>query len=122
MIRVRILGQDRLAQKLAQLEPTLRRALEREVKVAALNIQNGARRRVAVKTGRLRNSITHEITEGGLNAVVGTNVEYGPYIEFGTRRMRARPYLFPAFEEERPRYMERLKRALSKAAGDLAVR
>lgn len=122
MIRVRILGRDSLARKLADIEPTLRPALEREVKVAAVNIQNGARQRVPVRTGRLRNSVTHEITDDGLNAAIGSNVEYAPFVEFGTRRMRARPYLFPAFEEERPKYLARLKRALSKAAGDLAVR
>lgn len=122
MIRVRVLGQDRLARKLAAIEPALKAAMQREVKIAAVNIQNGARSRVPVDTGRLRNSITHEILADGLNASVGSNVEYAPFVEFGTRRMRAKPYLFPAFEEERPRYMERLKRALSKAAGDLAVR
>lgn len=28
--------------------------------------------------------------------VVGTNVEYAAYVEFGTSRMEAQPYLFPA--------------------------
>ncbi|MEE9401255.1 MAG: HK97-gp10 family putative phage morphogenesis protein [Dehalococcoidia bacterium] len=30
---------------------------------------------------------------------IGTNVEYGPYVEFGTSKMAARPYLRPAFDE-----------------------
>jgi HK97 gp10 family phage protein len=33
----------------------------------------------------------------GLVVVVGTNVFYGPFHEFGTRKMEARPYLFPAY-------------------------
>lgn len=28
--------------------------------------------------------------------VVGTNVEYAAYVEFGTSKMEAQPYLFPA--------------------------
>lgn len=122
MIRVRVLGEARLAAKLAAIEPALRAAMQREVKIAAVNIERGAKQRAPVDTGRLRNSITHEITEGGLNAQVGSNVEYAPFQEFGTRRTRAQPFLFPAFEEERPRYMDRLKRALSKAAGEVATR
>lgn len=122
MIRVRVVGRDRLDRKLAEIGPLLTKVMQREVKIAAVNVQNGARRRVPVDTGRLRNSITHEITGDGLNAAIGSNVEYAPFVEFGTRSMRAQPYLFPALEEERPLYMERLKRALQKAAGDLAVR
>ena len=48
--------------------------------------------------GRLRSSITWEVVrEGGdLSAKVGTNVEYAPFVELGTRYMRAQPYLVPA--------------------------
>lgn len=35
-----------------------------------------------VDTGRLRNSVSHTTDED--NAYVGTNVEYAPYVEFGT--------------------------------------
>ena len=45
----------------------------------------------AVDTGRLRGSISH--THDDKNAYIGTNVEYAPYVEFGTRRMSARPFL-----------------------------
>lgn len=34
-----------------------------------------------VKTGRLRNSITHSVQ--GMDVYIGTNVEYGPYVELG---------------------------------------
>ena len=47
---------------------------------------------------------------GGTTYIVGTNVEYAPYVEFGTRHMSAQPYLRPAVEEVRsniPRYVSR---------------
>lgn len=48
--------------------------------------------------GRLRSSLTWEVVReaGNLSAKVGTNVEYAPFVELGTRYMRAQPYLVPA--------------------------
>lgn len=45
----------------------------------------------AVDTGRLRGSISHAIDDD--TAYVGTNVEYAPYVELGTYKMAARPFL-----------------------------
>ena len=33
--------------------------------------------------------------------MVGTNVEYAPAVEFGLKRSRAKPYLFPAMKESK---------------------
>lgn len=60
----------------------------------AIVVQNEARRLAPVDTGRLRSSITVKRTPDG--AVVGSNVEYAPYVEYGTSRMAAQPYLRPA--------------------------
>lgn len=62
-------------------------------------------------TGRLASSMQFEIDE--LTGYVFTPVEYGPYLEFGTSRMAARPFLFPSVEEERPVFMKALKEILS---------
>ena len=65
----------------------------------------------AVDTGRLRNSITHALD--GTKAVhIGTNVEYAPYIEAGTSRMKARPFLRPAIEDFKDEYKEILENNL----------
>lgn len=37
-----------------------------------------------VKTSRLKNSITHKVDKAEPAAYIGTNVEYAPYVEFGT--------------------------------------
>lgn len=56
----------------------------------------------AVDSGRLRQSIgVQQVAEGHYR--VGTNVEYAPYLEYGTRRMAARPFLRPAFEKVKRR-------------------
>lgn len=73
------------------LDAALTRALEKVGLVA----EGYAKRLCPVDTGRLRNSITHAM-EGSEAVVIGTNVEYGPYVELGTSRQKAQPYLRPA--------------------------
>jgi len=51
-------------------------------------------------TGRLVNSIKVEV-DGHLT-FVGTSLKYGKWLEFGTKRMSARPWLNPALEAGRP--------------------
>ena len=63
-----------------------------------------------VDTGRLRNSITH--TQDSKYAYVGTNVEYGKYVELGTHKMKAKPYLKPAAQGHSAEYGEIMRRNL----------
>jgi HK97 gp10 family phage protein len=57
----------------------------------------------AVDTGNLRNSITHETDSD--TAYVGTNVEYAPYVEFGTRKYpHERPFLRNAIRDHIEEY------------------
>lgn len=64
----------------------------------AVKVEATAKRLAPVDTGRLRSSITHEVTTDskGLVAFVGTNVEYAIFVELGTRFQRPQPYLRPA--------------------------
>ncbi|MGB9866717.1 MAG: HK97-gp10 family putative phage morphogenesis protein [Bacillota bacterium] len=57
----------------------------------------------AVRTGRLRNSIKYRIVGTGLSlrGIVGSPLEYAPYLEFGTSKMERRPSLRPTYERER---------------------
>ena len=64
-------------------------------------IQGDAKRRSPVDTGRLRNSIDFIVNIGKRFVLVGTNVLYAIYPEFGTRRMKEQPYLRPAFKKNR---------------------
>ena len=65
-----------------------------------------AKRLCPVDTGRLRNSITHVINAGEQAVYVGTNVEYAPYVELGTSRQKAQPYLRPAAVDHVSEYRE----------------
>jgi HK97 gp10 family phage protein len=85
-------------------EGTLRERASAVVRQAALEVMDGAKRLCPVDTGTLRGSINVSVEEGGLAATVGTNVAYAPYVEYGTRRMAAKPYLRPAADEVRPHF------------------
>lgn len=58
-------------------------------------------------TGRLASSV--QIVTGSMESDVGTNVDYGRYLEFGTQNMQPRPWLIPAAESERRNYQRKLK-------------
>lgn len=64
----------------------------------AVGVTNLAKQYCPVDTGRLRSSISFEV-DTRATATVGTNVEYAPYVEYGTSRMAAQPYLRPAVHE-----------------------
>jgi hypothetical protein len=69
------------------------------------------------QTGRLQGSITWELSRRGLfgrglMARVGTNLEYGRYLENGTRRMRPRPWLKRSLDAVRPQIKIILSRPL----------
>lgn len=91
----------------------------------------------AVDTGRLRNSITHATDDD--SAYIGTNVEYGIYVEMGTGiyaeeggrstpwsykddegnwhttvGMKPRPFLAPAVQEHIDEYKELVENYMKK--------
>lgn len=79
-------------------------ALAAALEEIGLVAEGYAKRACPVDTGRLRNSITHIVDEGSKCAVIGTNVEYAPYVELGTRHQKPQPYLKPAAKDHAPTY------------------
>ncbi|GMV06721.1 MAG: hypothetical protein AMXMBFR53_29960 [Gemmatimonadota bacterium] len=144
-------GLASLRHKLGLLTREDEKVVRREVKRTLVAIESGAKVRSPVRQGRLQNSITHETDRNGFGGRAGTNLSYGPDVEFGTaphviepknkkalawgpkgsRTVRkrvhhpgtkAQPYLFPSFEEERPKHERRLVEALNAAHRKAAKR
>lgn len=78
---------------------------------SAAEIQETAQAIVAVDTGRLRASITMQRV-GNLIYEVFTVVEYGPYVEYGTRYMAAQPFMRPAYERNYARTLANIETAI----------
>lgn len=74
------------------------------LEVIGLQAEGYAKLAAPVDTGRLRNSITHDTEEAEQAAYIGTNVEYAAYVELGTSKTRAQPFLRPAVTDHAAEY------------------
>lgn len=61
-------------------------------------------------TGETKRSIELDIENGGLTAVVAPNTEYAPYVEFGTRKMEAEPFVKPALNAIKDGFLKDLEK------------
>ena len=55
--------------------------------------------------GTLKKSITHEVN-GNESVTIGTDVEYAVYVEMGTIKMKAQPYLRPGIYDNMDRWKD----------------
>ena len=60
-------------------------------------------------TGYLANNIHMVMGADGMGASVESRADYSGFLEFGTSKMKARPYLQPALEENKPKVLRRIK-------------
>lgn len=100
--------QDSTEQVIDGIDSAIGVALEK----IGLLAENYAAKRCPVDTGNLRGSITHEVDAGDNAVYIGTDVEYAPYVELGTSRQKAQPFLRPAASEHGEQYRQVLKKAL----------
>lgn len=81
------------------------------IREAAFAVERGAKLRIAgwpaVDTGAMLNS-TRATKEKPLLWKIAPGVEYAIYVEFGTYKMAARPFLFPALEAVKPLFFKRM--------------
>ncbi len=94
---------DNLEKKMGQVGAIV----ERQAKI---NVSKSPPEHPQVQTGRLRSSITHreEISHDEIATLIGSNVSYASYLEFGTINHSPFPWLFPAVEMSRDKIIETL--------------
>ena len=88
-------------------------AIARALEAIGIQAEGDVAELAPVDTGRLRDSITHEVDESEEAVYVGTNVEYAAYQEYGTSRMRAHPFLKPGIMNNLETYKSIAKQFLS---------
>lgn len=99
----------------AEVINTVSNKLEVAIMKAVLIVEADAKKMCPVDTGRLRASITHEVlklADDIYQGRIGTNVEYAEYVELGTDKMPAQPYLRPALENNRDKIEKLIRAAL----------
>jgi HK97 gp10 family phage protein len=72
-----------------------KKGLREGILLVGNKIANQAKALAPVDSGLLRNSFSAYM-ESDEEGIVGTNVEYAPYVEYGTKRQAAQPTLRPA--------------------------
>lgn len=97
------------------LSEAIKKAVQQGIKKGALLVERDAKIACPVDTGNLRASIT--TTQGDMEAEVGTNVEYAEYVEMGTSKKAARPYLYPALVNNRANIEKLIQNEIKNAAG-----
>lgn len=63
-------------------------------------------------TGATRRSISTSMSDGGLTSTTKPGTHYSPYLEYGTRKMDAQPFVKPSWEVQKELFkadMDRLK-------------
>lgn len=102
-----------ISNRLPEISAAIRPAVVAEVAKATFRVEAGAKAKAPVRTGTLRRSIHSIFVDGGLTGLVGPSVLYSAFVEFGTRRMGARPYMRPAAEAEMPKFIAAVRSALA---------
>lgn len=80
----------------AEFEKATKKALES----VGIYVEAETKKRCPVDTGRLRASYEH-FEENERTEVIGTQVDYGVFVEIGTSRAKAQPHLRPAIDDNR---------------------
>ena len=93
--------------------------LPRNLHMAMVDTTNAVRQTakaiVPIRTGTLKHSITQMVSDNPLIGKItagGNAAPYAPYVEYGTYKMRARPYMKPALEYNAPGIARRFQRAV----------
>jgi len=105
---------ERLQTAMKQMPGLITEELGNAVRDLVLLVEAEAKKLCPVDTGKLRASIT-PVIESWAAGYIGTNTEYAPYVEFGTRKMAAQPFLEPAFIEGKKQAGKVFGQAISRA-------
>lgn len=99
---------------LKEVENALEQAISRALFKVGAFVETEAKTVVPVDTGRLKNSIEHQENSSEQYTEIGSKVEYAPYVETGTYKMKAQPYLRPAIERNKSQIKSIIEGELNK--------
>lgn len=108
MSSIKVTGIDELQMKLKK--NVQMSDVKKVVRKNGSDMQKKAQKNAPVDTGTLQRSITLEIRDSGKTAEVEPTVDYGAYVELGTRFMTAQPYLKPAFNEQKEKFKQDMRK------------
>lgn len=98
-LNIRLDGAEELSREMVKREARLALKIREALDDVGREVADDMRSRAPVDTGALKNSVKHEVREfavfiGPKRAPRGDR-PYAPYVEFGTARMAAQPFVYP---------------------------
>lgn len=109
-ITIEIQGLNITKRKLMRQGDRTRRQIEEVIDMISFKIQREAALRAPVDTGFLRSSIIVIEEEPFYNEIVAT-ADYAHFVEYGTRRTAAQPFMVPAAQM----FVDEFRREIQKA-------
>lgn len=113
-MKVEFKGLDQFITKVGLMPKELEQKTSQIVTQRTMEMEANAKNLAPVDTGHLRRSITSDIKSNskGTTGETSVNVEYGLFVEYGTVRQGAQPFLFPAFKKAAEGFKSDIKNAL----------
>lgn len=99
---VKLIGFEKLETKLTKNMDLSK--VKATVKKNGAQLQKKAQKEAPIDSGHLHDVIFLEITDGGMTAEVESTAEYAAYQEYGTRFMKGKPHIRPAFDEQEGKF------------------
>lgn len=106
-------GVEEFEKAVEKLDSAMQRQIHEQLAKWAANVKDAAKQLAPVRTGYLRSSLYAEIQ--GWTAKIGAEASYAGFVEFGTRYMQARPYIYPALQRHLPQLEQIILEALDAA-------
>lgn len=111
---------NRATNQLKALDRNVSLSLPEAAEEAAKVMVAAAKAKAPVETGKLRDGIQQKAGERTANSateVVFNKVFYSGFVEYGTKKMRKRPFMRPAFDESKQRMAEIATRIVKQKDG-----
>jgi HK97 gp10 family phage protein len=112
-------GVEEFKQAIQQFDSALQKQVNEQLERWAIEVKEYAKSLAPFKTGHLRSSIYAKINDWV--AEVGAEATYALFVEFGTRYMQARPYLYPAIQEHLQGLEEIICEAIDQAKAEAGL-
>jgi len=112
-------GIEEFQRAMHNFDSAMQRQVHMQLASWAADVKALARQLVPVRTGYLRSTIYAKISEWV--AEIGAEATYGLFVELGTHRMRAQPYLYPAIQQHLPRLEGIILDALDAARAEVGL-
>ena len=112
MAKVSIVGIEKVEVKLRKnvSMQEVKQVVRRNGKEMNTKIQENADFKKGYQTGTTKASVRQNITDGGMTTESGATTKYAGYLEHGTRKMEAQPFVKPAFDDQKKKFVQDMRK------------